>query len=210
MYSLLFNKGGDIGGNIGGIDFNRDNLKFYGIVVIVLIFVIWYYNLIYQSRVIHKLVNGFWEADASFCIESEIDMFCIYFDEDVDFFGNRACYVLVKKDDMIIINEPTVVNLSLQWQSMNNWSSDISLPKYLNVRFEHIDEECAEIFPKAQEMCFYPICNKIVLSAGDTITAAVYKNSMNTELKSLLNKMDKNQSQTEHFDDDGDEDGGDD
>ncbi len=166
--------------------FTPNNYKLWGIILVLLIVVLWYYTLIYQSYLVHNLVNGFWEADSTFCTEAEIDMFCIYFDEDVDFFGNRACYVLAKKDGVVIINEPTIAKLSLQWMCTGNWSANISTPKYFNINFKHIDEECREFFPQYQEMRFYPICNKMVLFAGDTITAVLYKNPVNTELKSML------------------------
>lgn len=166
--------------------------KYYSVFVIVIIIILYINSIRYQNKILHKLVNGFYEADTSFCNESGIDMFCIYFDEDVDMFGNRASYILAKKDNEVIINEPTVVNLKLQWRNINNWSKNISVPKYFNVNFKTISDDCIEIFPQRQEMRFYSAIGKLVLYAGDTITAVLYKNPVNTELKSILTEENNN------------------
>lgn len=150
---------------------------------------------IYQDNNTTKsLLAGFYEADNSFCAESGVDMFCIYIDDDVDMFNNRACYILMKKDDEFLINAPTVAKLSLQWKSRNNWWSSVTDPKYLNIKFNDFDEETTAIFPKLQEARFYPYCNKIVLYHGDTITFVGYKNPVSTELKYIVKDQKENKS----------------
>lgn len=159
--------------------------KVISLFIIILILVLWINNLSYQSYVIKKSLGGFWEADASFCEESDLDMFCIYFDKTTDFSNNRACYVLAKRGDDIVLNEPTTANITLNWAALNNWSSDLEAPKFLTITFKEISDECADEFPPKQYMRYYPICNKIVMYYGDTITAVLYKNAVNTELNEL-------------------------
>lgn len=160
--------------------------KLHGILIVFTLLLIWIAHTQYQTYILHNLLSGFWEADSSFCEESGLDLFCIYLDEDYDIGGNRACYVLASQDNAVILNEPTVASISLQWTRLNNYSPTVNDPKYFNISFKNISEESVDIFPKHQEMRFYPICNKIVLFYNDVITAVLYKNPINTELKSII------------------------
>ena len=161
-------------------------INFLSIILFILIIIIFY--LVTRLNVFNKLINGFYEADISFCEESGVDAFCIYFDEDVSFSGSRACYILVKKNDNIIINEPTTAKLTLKWTELSNWSSDTTV-KYFNVEFDDISDDIDEVFPRNQTIRFYPNFGKIVLFKDDIITACLYKNGINSELKSLKNEI---------------------
>ena len=161
-----------------------------GLFVVVIIVMIYYNNLNYQFYALKTLMGGFYEADRSFCEEAEIDMFCLYLDNDVSY-NSRACYVLAKKDDEVIINEPTIAYIKPQW-CLSNFSTNINSPKYFNIVFENINEDCVEVFPKVQELKYYPLCNKLVLYSGETVTAVLYKNPVYSELKSDINPDLKN------------------
>ncbi len=155
-------------------------------IIIILVIYIFYCNYSTNYReysTMNKLINGFYEADTSFCEESGLDMFCLYLDEDIDYYGNRACYILAKQDGEIILNEPTVANLRYTPGMFDN---DISSPKYFDIEFKDLSEECEDDFPKNQKIRFYPTIGKIVMFYEDTITAVLYKNPVNTELKSVL------------------------
>ena len=162
-----------------------ENIKLYGIGIFVIILLIWSSNMSYQSYVINNMIGGFWDADTSFCEESGLDMFCIYFDNETSF-GERACYILAKNGNDIVINEPTTSNISMQWGKLNNWSSDLKSPKFINIKFKDLSDECKEDFPEHQQMRFYPLSNKIVLFYDDTITAVLYKNTVTSELDALI------------------------
>ncbi len=157
----------------------------YGLVIILTILIIIYYQ---QSCVLYALLSGFWEADSSFCEESGLDLFCIYFDEDHDAAGSRPCYVLASQNNNIVLNEPTVATISMQWFRWSNFNFSLKSPKYFNITFKNISDECIDVFPKHQEIRFYPICGKIVLFYNAIITAVLYKNPLNTELKALTQK----------------------
>ncbi len=157
--------------------------KFYGLIILAIIIVIFYNNMCYKVSIIHKLLSGFWEASSDFCDDAGIDMLCIYFDEET--YTNRACYILMKADDNIVINEPTLAKISFNWLDYRNWTS-FEDAKYLTIKFQNISEDIEETFPKCQQMRFYPVCGKIVLYYNDTITAVLYKNPVNSELQSII------------------------
>ncbi len=159
-----------------------------GLVVVFIILFFWILILYYQSFILHNLLCGFWEADRSFCEESELDMFCLYFSKDYNIIGNRPCYVLAMQNNELILNEPTIASVSLQWNKWNNYDAGINSPKYFNITFKNISPENIKVFPKHQQIRFYPICGKIVLFYDNTITAVLYKNPVNTELNSSANK----------------------
>lgn len=160
----------------------------YGFVVtLILALIIVHYQ---QAATLHALLSGFWEADSSFCKESGLDLLCIYFDEEYDISGSRPCYVLASQNDATVLNEPTVATISMQWFRLNNYSSGLKNPKYFNVTFKNISDESIDVFPRHQQMRFYPVCGKIVLFYDTTITAVLYKNPLNTELKALTQAAD--------------------
>ncbi len=158
--------------------------NFYGFIVALILVTIIYFQ---QSIACYTLLSGFWEADTSFCEESGLDLFCIYFSDDYNKFGSRPCYILASQNDSLVLNEPTVATISMQWLRRSNYKLLSNSPIYFNITFKHIDEECVDVFPKHQQMRFYPVCGKIVLFYNSTITAVLYKNPLNTELKTISN-----------------------
>jgi hypothetical protein len=180
--------------------------KLYGVIVFFILALILIFSQ-HQSYLFNNLLAGFWESDKSFCEESGLDMFCLYFDEDYNMSGGRACYVLASQNNEVILNEPTVAEISLQIFRIENWTFGVKSPKYFNINFQNISDDAEEIFPKTQQMRFYPVCNKIVLFYDDTITAVLYKNPINTELKTILESVDDGQDQDQDQDqEDEDED----
>jgi hypothetical protein len=155
------------------------DLHFFITVVILLVIIAYMYFA--QANIFDHLVNGFYEADASFCAEAGLETFCIYIDNDIKG-GERACYILGKKDGEIIINEPCTIKLALKNGSMCDTS-----PKYFTCEFKDLSEECMEIFPLKQNLQYYPISGKIILHDDETVTYVGYKNGMNTEMKSVIN-----------------------
>lgn len=154
--------------------------------LVVLIFVVVYKYYTDYAKIFDTLINGFWEADRSFCNDSDIDMFCLYLDNDVDYKGSRACYILTKKDGQMVINQPTIATIKMKIFNSYNWTFSANTPKYFNIDFKDIDEDCIDIFPQSQNVRFYPACNKIVMYYNDTVTAVLYKNPIYTELKDML------------------------
>jgi hypothetical protein len=89
--------------------------------------------------------------------------------------------MLYTREGEIIINEPTTAHITSQL-TWSNLSSNPAKPKYFNVKFD-IDD--SDIFPNKQSIRFYPDIGKIVLYVGDTITAVLYKNGANSEIKHI-------------------------
>lgn len=155
------------------------------IIIIILILLIGYL-FITRVNIFDRLVNGFYEADASFCQEADLDAFCLYIDDETTGSGSRSCYILAKKGADIIINEPCSVKLNLTWGNAYN-----AHEKHFTAEFIGLSADCAEVFPKKQQLKFYPQIGKIVLYDHDTITYCGYKNALNTEMKSVVNDRGK-------------------
>lgn len=153
-------------------------INIYAIVIIILIIYIFFENT--SGKIYNKLLYGFYEADESFCEESGIDTFCIYIDDKKNDDGVFPCYILMKSDDTLIINEPTTVKMTQNW----SWSSDPTNPIYFDVEFDN-SEETLVIFPNYQKLRFYPNIGKIVLYNEDTVYGVLYKNGSTTELKHI-------------------------
>lgn len=152
------------------------NINFFAIIIFILIVIISYTYYI-RANIFNQLVNGFYEADGSFCEESGLETFFIYIDSDVLSNGERGCYILAKRGDEIIINEPCTIKLSLKSTAL-----DITA-KYFTAEFKDLSDECAEVFPVSQKLQFYPGTGKIMLYADNVVTFAGYKNGINTETR---------------------------
>lgn len=157
-----------------------ENLNIYIVLITILLLVIIYIS-INQSKLYDKLINGFYEADTSFCEESGIDTFYLYLDNDINLLGERSCYILASKDNEIIINEPIVAKLKQQW----SFWSDVNI-RYFDVEFKDLSDDVIDIFPTIQTIRFYPVIGKMVIYSKDTVTAVLYKSGINTELKFVM------------------------
>lgn len=165
-----------------------ETINFFVVIILILIIIIAYISW-GKMQIFDHLVSGFYESDASFCQESGLDMFCIYLDDDIKN-GERSCYILAKRNDDIIINEPCTVHLNLKCGSLYD-----TTPKYFTAEFKDISDECAEVFPRTQNLQYYPMIGKVILHDGDTVTFVGYKNGMNTEMKSAVDKKSYNDSE---------------
>lgn len=164
-----------------------ENLNIYVVLITILILVIIFTQL-NQQKVYDKLIGGFYNGDDRFCEESEIDLFCLYLDDDVDSHGTRAGYILMKSGDNLVLNEPTTIKLTRHW----SWSSDPMVPKYFDIEFNDLNDEVTEFFPNKQTLRFYPTIGKIVLFSGDTIFGVFYKSGYESELQSIMSENDEN------------------
>lgn len=155
----------------------------FAISIIFVIILVWYSNIWTQTRNIHALLGGFWEADDGFCEEAGLDSFTICFDKD-HVGGYRGCYILAIQDNNPILNIPAKAHINPHFFSWKSWCSSMDdHPRYYSITFDGVSEDDAEIFPKQQNFRYYPITGKLVLYKEDTITAVLYKNPVNTELQ---------------------------
>ena len=161
-----------------------ESINIFAFIIFILIALIAYMQLT-KHKIFDQLVSGFYESDQSFLQESGVDLFCIYIDNEV-LNGYRSCYVLAKKDNDIIINEPTSIKLTQKTTDYN-----VDKPKCFAVKFLDITDEIIEIFPKNQTMKYYPLTGKIILMNRDEVTFVGYKNGINTEMKSVINENKK-------------------
>lgn len=161
------------------------NVNFWiGIITIYIILI----TLVCSRQVIiyDQMINGFYDADSSFCEESGIDMFSLFLDNDV--YGSTG-YILMTKNGDFILNDPVTIKLYMHQLNWNNWTLDPTKEKVFTIEFTGIDEDLEDIFPKKQLLKFYPILGKIVMYNKDTITAVMYKSGINSEIKNTINSI---------------------
>jgi hypothetical protein len=166
-----------------------ENLNNYYFVVIIILTILLIFTIfISKYGVYESLIDGFYDAEQSFCDEAELDIFCLYIDNDSTSDNSHACYILMMCNGVYLINEPSIMKINGYFSNIFAGYSD---PKYYDVEFSELSEATESIFPSKQTMRFYPQFGKIVLYSEDTITAVMYKNNVNSELKSLLAEEDK-------------------
>lgn len=152
-------------------------LNFY-IVIIIILVILLIFTQSSKNSIYDKLISGFYTGDSEFCEESEIDLFCLYIDDDLDINGNCAGYILMKSGDQLLLNEPTMIKLRRQWQWINN--------KEIYYDIEFVDLEENDFFPKYQTLKFCPISGKIVLFSDDIVYGVFYKSGENSEIKAVM------------------------
>ena len=165
-------------------------------IIILIIILIWYYNVYYNMKNTKNMLYGFWEADENFCKEAGLDLFHIYFD-DPSKNSEIGCYLLAQKNGEIIINDPVTCHININCSYLNNWRINNAVPKFCTVYFNDIDYE---FFPNYQELRLYILCGKMVLYTGDTITGVFYKNLINTELKFIKDDTKNNNENQDNQD----------
>jgi hypothetical protein len=146
------------------------------IYILVILAVVWF---LYINQ-ISNLLDGFWEADKDFCNECDLDMFCVYFGNK-DFWGKRGGYVFASKQNNIKLNEPVTMTITPEYLV----SPLITGVKTYDVIFKGISEDVVEVFPARQKIKLYPACGKLILYYKNTITAVLYKNCANSEIKNI-------------------------
>ena len=155
------------------------NINFTYIVIVVLTILL-IFSHASKCSIYDELVSGFYNGDQVFCEESEIDVFCLYLDDEVDSSGYRGGYILMKSGDDLVLNEPTNIRLTRHWNLFGK-----SSPIYYDVEFTELDD-MEDFFPKCQTLKFYPATGKIVLYSDDTIYGVFYKSGAESEMKMLM------------------------
>lgn len=139
-----------------------------------------------STNVYSEMLVGFYEADSSFCEESGLDTFSIYINNDI-YCNNRAGYILMIKDGEFIINDPINMRINMHIFNWNNWVMNPYKPKKFTIEIDGLEDydDLDDVFPNKQTLEFYPLLGKIVLYNRDTITAILYKNGFNSEVKTM-------------------------
>jgi hypothetical protein len=143
------------------------------------------YLYLHQNNIYDKLIGGFYEADDSFCKESGIDMFCMYI-EDSTTSDERSGYILASKDNEMILNEPIMIKL------VRHMTGNTEELIYYSADFIGLSDDVIDTFPNYQTIKFFPNIGKIIIYYDETITAILYKNSINTELKYTMKDLKDN------------------
>ena len=120
-------------------------------------------------RIRDELITGFWKCPADFLADAGLTSFLLYIGPS-DWFGSRPCYILAIGDD-VLINEPASVKLSM------DFSLSMGIDRTYTAKFSDLE---TEDFPSVQSMALHK-SGKLVLSAGDTVYAVMYKDGISTD-----------------------------
>ena len=110
-------------------------------------------------------IDGFWVISSQFCEDAEIDNFVLLIKE-VDLFGDAAAYVLLSRDNEILVNEPCSVRIRRNFFSR----------KY-KITFKDLE---VDGFPLVQTMEIQG--DRMRLFDGETLYGEFFKDTENTYL----------------------------
>jgi hypothetical protein len=162
------------------------------IIVILLTIVVMYKYSSYTDKM-QKMLGGMWISDPSFLEESGLNSFYMYIDGDIGSSGFsagclRSGYIVATNGSGFIINDPVDIIVKKLYTEGDT--------EHYEFLFKNINYE---FFPNKQKAKFYPICNKLVMYNGDTITAVLYKNLIQTEQIFIKNEIKNSTSNQNNF-----------
>ena len=137
-------------------------------------------------------ISGFWQGHPSFCKESEVDMFCMYFEpQKTD--SEQMCWILIIKKDQMIINHFTKYKLYTK-MNLKNLSRKTSKPRYFMVEFNELPEQMKDEFPNLQNIIIHLDTNKLIMLKDNKVYFVGYKDSKITDLIDIdVQKRDANE-----------------
>lgn len=83
------------------------------------------------------MLGGLWEADPSFNQDAGLDRFYIFIEPPNT--GN-VCWIVMANNNQMIVNHMTTYKISTKWTSLDNWTTDISHPRYFNIKFSELPD----------------------------------------------------------------------
>lgn len=130
----------------------------------------------HTTKMVRKLINGFYVADHMFCNESNIDLMCIYLDD-----GDG--YIIIRGQSGKIL-----LNTSFKYNLYRATGMTAALTDAFIYRIEFSDIECTDFFPLIQYLEFMPTTQRIKLFDKDSqvIYGVLYKNNSATDMQSLI------------------------
>lgn len=137
-------------------------------VLVIILLVVSYYMGGYMTEM--NTLGGFWETNAEFNLESGLSAFTFYIGDKRN--GEYSSYLLMMKDDTILINEPLVFTITGRYDMFKDYREFI-------LRFKKLE---SDILPSIMKMRFYPQNGKILLLDHDKIYAMFFKNPVLSEL----------------------------
>lgn len=137
-------------------------------VLVIILLVVSYYMGVYMTEM--NTLGGFWETNAEFNLESGLSAFTFYIGDKRN--GEYSSYLLMMKDDTILINEPLVFTITGRYDMFKDYREFI-------LRFKKLE---SDILPSIMKMRFYPQNGKILLLDHDKIYAMFFKNPVLSEL----------------------------
>ena len=139
-----------------------------------------------------KSFSGLWEIDSSFAKESEVDRFIIYLEQEKE----NICWILLTKEDKILVNHITKFKLNSVWFSNNNFYSTYDKNIDFIIEFSDLPENLLDMFPSKQKIRFNPKLGRLSLINDEKICFVGYKNFQISNLihSDTINIQEKNKN----------------
>ena len=142
------------------------------ILIITIIIIIFIVPSITINNLHKKSISGLWEVDSSFATESEVDRFIIYFEPEKE----NICWILITKEDKILVNHITKFKSNSNWLSYNKWYSTFDKNTDFNIEFNDLPKNLLDTFPIKQKLRFNPKLGRLSLINDEKICFIGYKN----------------------------------
>lgn len=157
------------------------------IIIICIILIILIINSRYTED---KMLNGFWRADADFCLSAGLEEFIIYF-QPTEYIFYKSGYILAKSADGFVINNPVRFRMTT---SNISCMAPYATHRCFTLTIDWLDASENEYFPSVQTLDYYFSLGKIIMGT-DHIYGILYKdNYMNstTENHKIPDKYNSN------------------
>ena len=138
-----------------------------GVIITIIVFILYTFISTYHIyNVGYQMLGGLWEADPSFNQDAGLDRFYIFIEPPNT--GN-VCWIVMANDNQMIVNHMTTYKISTKWNSLDNWTTDISHPRYFNIKFSNLPNNLIDEnnFPKIQTIKLDIRTGKLYLLSPD-------------------------------------------
>jgi len=172
----------------------KPSVAIIGLIILIVVSLILIFCLVPDS----DFEAGFWQADDSFCREAELDSFYLLIGEKNTgerASGERASYLLIQKDGLMLKNEPVNITMCRDWcikrfapmTLRSTIEGNISISAVKNADDDGDDDDDDDFVPKNMRFILHPMLGKLVLHRDDVVFAVLYKSSIASE--SLVTKI---------------------
>ena len=160
-------------------------VNIYSILAVLIFLLIYMFISVYHVG--YNILGGFWNADPSFCKETGLDRFYIYFESPEK--GN-VCWICMANDKNTIINHMTTYKIKTR---ISHWSSlitNINDSRKYTIIFNELPESLLKnkIFPKSQTLELDINTGKLYLLDDKKVFFVGFKDSRITNLIDIEKK----------------------
>ena len=110
----------------------------------------------------------------------------------------NMCWILITRDNQILTNHFTTYSINTKWTKSDNWSGDVTKPRYFEITFKELPENMKYEFPKKHELQIYLDTGKLMMIRKKKVYFVGYKDSRISDLINVeVNYDNDNQNNSE-------------